>query len=333
VKHLDFHFLNVGHGDCTFVDFPSGRLTMIDINNSKTFPTGDRDALAAHERISLDSFLHSGFFTGSSRENKYRRKLTDPVKYYRRHFSGRTVHRYIQSHPDMDHMGGLCDFFWREGVPLVNFWDTKNKKSFTKADFENSPHDWWDWWTYQRLGSGHLKDGAEHTVIHPLGGAEAESWADDGIAILSPDPAILTYCDRRQEWNNASFVLRIEFGGRAVVLPGDAEKPAWDVIEASVGGAGLKCDALKAAHHGRESGYSESAVAAMSPSVVICSVGLKPDTDASDKYQRTGATVLSTRYHGTIRVRLYESGRMVVKSSEDIVLKKLRPLESSWLFE
>ncbi|HKP99795.1 MAG TPA: hypothetical protein VJ735_05640 [Actinomycetes bacterium] len=27
------HFLNVGHGDCTFVDLPSGRLMMIDINN------------------------------------------------------------------------------------------------------------------------------------------------------------------------------------------------------------------------------------------------------------------------------------------------------------
>jgi competence protein ComEC len=33
---LRIHFLNVGHGDCTIISHPSGRLTMIDINNSKT---------------------------------------------------------------------------------------------------------------------------------------------------------------------------------------------------------------------------------------------------------------------------------------------------------
>jgi len=29
---LVIHFLNVGHGDCTFIELPSGRLMMIDIN-------------------------------------------------------------------------------------------------------------------------------------------------------------------------------------------------------------------------------------------------------------------------------------------------------------
>lgn len=27
---LEIHFLNVGHGDCTFAKFPSGRLALID---------------------------------------------------------------------------------------------------------------------------------------------------------------------------------------------------------------------------------------------------------------------------------------------------------------
>jgi len=38
---LVLHFLNVGHGDCTFIELPSGRLMMIDINNSK-FPAMGR---------------------------------------------------------------------------------------------------------------------------------------------------------------------------------------------------------------------------------------------------------------------------------------------------
>jgi hypothetical protein len=43
---VELHFLNVGHGDCTFIDLPSGRLMMIDINNSKSLPEGDVIALA-----------------------------------------------------------------------------------------------------------------------------------------------------------------------------------------------------------------------------------------------------------------------------------------------
>src|SRR5690242_5239883 len=31
------HFLNVGHGDCTIIEHPSGRLTMIDVNNSQDY--------------------------------------------------------------------------------------------------------------------------------------------------------------------------------------------------------------------------------------------------------------------------------------------------------
>lgn len=62
----------------------------------------------------------------------------------------------------------------------------------------------------------------------------------------------------------------------------------------------IKCDILAAFHHGQESGYHEGAVDATSPDVVICSVGKKPETDASNEYKSHGAKMLSTRYYGTI---------------------------------
>jgi competence protein ComEC len=40
---LRIHFLNVGHGDCTIIKHPSGRLTVVDINNSQEF---DADSFA-----------------------------------------------------------------------------------------------------------------------------------------------------------------------------------------------------------------------------------------------------------------------------------------------
>jgi len=33
---LDFHFINVGKGSCILVDFPSGHLSIIDIDDSRS---------------------------------------------------------------------------------------------------------------------------------------------------------------------------------------------------------------------------------------------------------------------------------------------------------
>lgn len=42
MQYLGIHFLDVGHGDCTLIEFP-GRLTMVDVNNCKTL---DRESEA-----------------------------------------------------------------------------------------------------------------------------------------------------------------------------------------------------------------------------------------------------------------------------------------------
>ena len=45
---LKIHFLNVGHGDCTLLEFPSGRTTLIDINNSKVVDEETEKELASN---------------------------------------------------------------------------------------------------------------------------------------------------------------------------------------------------------------------------------------------------------------------------------------------
>jgi hypothetical protein len=52
---LEFHFLNVGHGDCTIIRHPSGRLTMVDINNGQLL---DADTLA--EEAATVPYAHLG---------------------------------------------------------------------------------------------------------------------------------------------------------------------------------------------------------------------------------------------------------------------------------
>lgn len=309
------HLLNVGHGDCTFIEHESGRLTMIDINNSKSLPIEDEIALAEAKQISLNAFRGRGIIIAKGQmswEDYYRSLLVDPVDYFNENFAGRSIFRYIQTHPDMDHMSGLCRFFWQEGIELENMWDTLHTKTFDEADFVNCPYDYSDWLVYGLMRSGHLKDGRIHKVLHRSRSGAGSYWIEDGLQIWGPDEDLIEECNGLETWNNASYMLRLEYGGRSLVLPGDAEKPAWDAVEQNIGTSNMKCDVLNAAHHGRNSGYSESAVSAMSPDVVLCSVGKKPSTDASDEYASHGAAVLSTRFNGTIVVKMWADGEIEV---------------------
>ena len=315
------HFLNVGHGDCTLIEHASGRLTMIDVNNSKSLPEESLAALAARHGLTLDEFrygrVHKDYaFTWA---DYYESLLVDPAEYLGQRFAGRSIFRYIQTHPDMDHLSGLHRIFVQEGIELVNFWDTEHTKSFVEADFEGTQYSWDDWVAYTDLRSG--RHGAK--VLNLLQDAEGEFYADDRLEVLAPTAGLLESANQAENWNRSSYVLKVSYAGRSVILPGDAEEVTWNAIEEVYDKDDLACDVLKAAHHGRESGYSESATEKMDPSIVVCSVGKKPDTDASDEYQSHGARVYSTRYQGTITVTIAPNGGVTVANHEGEVIDDL----------
>src|SRR6478672_5083667 len=85
---MKIHFLNVGHGDCTFIELPSGRLMMIDINNSKSLPEADIEALAESKGMSKMTFKSIQLIEGKFRswEEYYKALLVDPADYYNEHF-------------------------------------------------------------------------------------------------------------------------------------------------------------------------------------------------------------------------------------------------------
>lgn len=326
MEHTTIHFLNVGHGDCTIIEHPSGNLTMIDINNSSSLPEDDEVALAESHQVSLSEFRHSTFT--KSLEAMYRERLVDPREYYRKHFGERSLFRYVQSHPDMDHMSGLASFFWGEKVELTNFWDVLHSKQLSESEFTGGRFSWEDWLAYGYLREGNGADGSTHKVLHKAHGDTGDQWTSDGLTLLGPTADLMEYCDRKGDWNNASYVFRLDYAGRRVMLPGDAEKPAWDSIEAHHATGELKCDVLKAAHHGRESGYSKTAVQAIDPEVVICSIGKKPSTDASDEYRSHGAKVLSTRFHGTVKCTIWADGEVWIDDRNGDRQHSLAPLVS-----
>lgn len=340
-----FHFLNVGHGDCTIIEhYPSGRLTMIDLNNSQQFDTDSRrefierlrrrqleeafggiglglaqqrygglNALALPATTGL-GLANQRFAPGTlanvlaqmqQDDEEAARELTDPIAYMLENFPGRSLWRFILTHPDLDHMRGLKRLY--ETVGFSNFWDITHDKSI--YEFRSSA-DREDWEFYQRLREGRLG-----IFVHRLyRGETGFAWnqegntAGDGIEILSPTPDVVAACLGTDEFNDASYVLRVHHAGRSIILPGDAGEAAFDDMVRAYGTM-LKSDWLKGSHHGRDSGYHLGAVQLIEPRVVVTSVGCKPSTDAHSKYHYHCGNVRSTRYHGNILLDVYDNGQ------------------------
>lgn len=120
---------------------------------------------------------------------------------------------------------------------------------------------------------------------------------------------LITYAKERENANHLSYVVMIEHGKVKVYLCGDATDEATfpNMIERYGEDFFRKSDGeiviLKAAHHGRDSGYNQKFVKLIQPDVVVVSVGKKPRTDASNKYYNYCDNVWSTRFKGNISIK------------------------------
>lgn len=319
------HFLNVGHGDCTIIEHGNGNLSMIDINNGTELDNDSTEAvLKAYSRNPQDYMQK--FIKWKVRgaqtmkilaEAGYEIELTNPIEFLNENYPGQPIFRYIQTHPDFDHMRGLAALEG-SGIRVLNFWDVAHTREWN--DNEGTESDKADWEAYQRYRSG--ENGAK--VLTLLRGAKGKYYNEgdepnsggNGLGILSPAAELIEDFDEDGKRNELSYVLQYRVGQRRIIFGGDAEQAAWESIHQHYGNK-LKCDVLKASHHGRESGYYQEAVKDMSPSVVIVSVGKKPETDASAKYTKYADEVASTRWHGNITLEIDSAGNMLWTTSEE----------------
>ncbi len=85
MEPLVLHFLNVGKGNRMVANFPSGRLSVIDIDDSRSLSPAEKAYLEIVEE----------------------KALTNPVDYIVAGFPGKDIFRFVLTHPDMDHMSGI----------------------------------------------------------------------------------------------------------------------------------------------------------------------------------------------------------------------------------
>jgi len=308
---IKIHFLNVGHGDCTIIEHESGNKTMIDINNGEEIDEESATEIIEQLGYSGEDLIKTIEKTQETpneilQKAGYVNTLTNPIQFYKQNYGTSSIFRYIQTHPDLDHMRGLVGLR-KEGISITNFWDTPHIKA--QDDFLFNDEDEWNEYLEHRNGKRtlavlNLQRGStgKYYNLHP-----EPSLEGDGLYILAPTPELTSEANRTGAWNNHSYVLWLAYKGIRVVFGGDAEAEVWDSIVDKYG-TGLSCNILKASHHGRDSGYHQKAVELMNPKYTIVSVGKKPETDASNKYKQYSPNVWSTRWKGNITATIYDNG-------------------------
>jgi competence protein ComEC len=107
--------------------------------------------------------------------------------------------------------------------------------------------------------------------------------------------------------NNDSLVLRLHYGSRTILLPGDAEKEAERAILAQHDEASLQADVLKVGHHGSKNSTMPDFLAAVRPQVAIISAGEEnpyghPSPELLARLEAAGVRVVRTDRDGAVRV-------------------------------
>jgi competence protein ComEC len=107
--------------------------------------------------------------------------------------------------------------------------------------------------------------------------------------------------------SNDSLVLRLRYGSRTMLLPGDAEKQVEREMLSADEAETLHSDALKVGHHGSKNSTIPEFLAAVQPHFAIISASEfnpygHPHAELLERLEKTGAVILRTDRDGAVRI-------------------------------
>lgn len=300
------HFLNVDEGDCSIIEHDNGNVTMIDICCGNV-----EEKVPLTEMFSADSVNR---LRGNYNQKAY---PTNPVKYLKRH-NVRSIFRYIQTHPDMDHMDGLKNL--SDSFPIWNFWDTENTK---KQDFDENGKTGrflkQDWDCYMKL----RKSSKNPKALFYYDGSTNKYYAeddngilkDDFIKILAPTKDLLKAAEEAQNWNDSSYVILYCVQGRKILFCGDADMGTITHLLENHKDEVSNLDVLIAPHHGRDSDKDFTFLDIMKPKLTLIG-NAKCQHLAYDKWNSKDLEHIQNNQGGNILVDIF-NGEMHVSCSNE----------------
>ena len=188
------------------------------------------------------------------------------------------------THAHQDHLGGL--FAILENFRVGRLWIGREVSSPALVRLEELARE-------QKI-----------PIEHELRG---ESFHWDGVDGEFLWPAIPPEEIGASAKNNDSLVLRLHFGNRTILLPGDAEKQVEREIVSENNSETMRADVLKVGHHGSKNSTTTEFLTVVQPQFGIISAGEDnpyghPSPELLDRLQNAGVRILRTDQNGAVHL-------------------------------
>lgn len=253
------HFLNVLEGDCGIIQHEDGKVSMIDICCGNIATEVQTNALISESNSSI---------RGNFNQKEH---PTNPIDYLNT-IGVAEIFRYVQTHPDMDHMDGLQNL--RSHINILNFWDTENNK---EQEFDQNGkcgrYLKVDWDCYQSLRKStnlpkalFYYDGAKNKYYSEDDSGEL---TDDYIQILAPTKELINAANESDNWNDSSYVLLYHTHSFKILFCGDADENTIRHLLEYHKDEISNLDVLIAPHHGRDSDKDFTFLDIMNPKLTL----------------------------------------------------------------
>lgn len=257
------HFLNVKEGDCSIIEHNSGHTTVIDVCNAKPVKLLQEALLATMDKSERG-------ISGNFQQKKY---PVNPISYMNDHRVN-NIFRYVQTHPDMDHMDGI-EALLHEFSP-INFWDTGNTKEMQASSWEGSLYRASDWQFYKQLRDTDPDGNPNRLTLYS--GARGQYYnqgsdgteGGDGLHLLAPTKELVAAANQADEdYNGCSYVILYRTASNRIVFGGDSHDATWAHILEHHKADVTDIDLLIAPHHGRKSGRSYEFLDTLTPTLTF----------------------------------------------------------------
>lgn len=167
------------------------------------------------------------------------------LRYVREHTE--RIDLMILTHPHEDHIGGAADIL--RDIPT---------EKVLMPDITSDSE------TFEGLLDA-IEDSGAQTALAAAG----DVYELGGMRVTVLAPLGTDY----ESMNDYSIVCRVDYGERSFMFTGDAEKCSEEEILDAYDASALRCDVLKAGHHGSSTSSSEEFLEALEPRIAVISAG------------------------------------------------------------
>ena len=279
-KSLRITFLDVGQGDTALLELPGGSIWMIDCAGLPFVPWGKN----------APSTKHLQELPGKQ-----------AIVPYLEHRRINHIDLVVLSHPHPDHYMGLGVV--AERFPIRQVWvarphaDQPPNYRFSGQLIQLALNG--TKIVYPKMTPYHLEQGVTVQVLSPRYETQ----------VASADPTLTI--------NDNSLVLQITYQGRSILLTGDIESEAEELLVQQSNPPLRMPDIVKVPHHGSNTSSTKLFVDATRPRFAVISNGVAnrfgfPAADVVHRWENAGTQVLRTDVHGAITLQLGPNGDISV---------------------